>query len=49
MATTPRLLHYGISDDFALDVGLACGGELWVALDRHRERPALRRGAIARW
>ncbi len=46
-ADTPKLLHYGISDDFALDVGLACGGELWVALERHRERPALRRGAIA--
>ena len=44
---TPKLLHYGISDDFALDVGLACGGELWVALDRQRDRPALRRGAIA--
>ena len=46
-ADAPKLLHYGISDDFALDVGLACGGELWVALDRHQDRPALRRGAIA--
>jgi xanthine dehydrogenase accessory factor len=46
-ADAPRLLHYGISDDFALDVGLACGGELWVALDRYQERPPLRRGAIA--
>jgi xanthine dehydrogenase accessory factor len=46
-ADLPRLLHYGISDDFALDVGLACGGELWVALDRFHERPTLRRGAIA--
>jgi xanthine dehydrogenase accessory factor len=43
----PKLLHYGISDDFALDVGLACGGELWVALERFHDRPALRRGAIA--
>ena len=43
----PRLLHYGISDDLAADVGLACGGELWVALDRLRDRPTLRRGAIA--
>jgi xanthine dehydrogenase accessory factor len=46
-ADGPRLLHYGISDELAGDVGLACGGELWVALDRDRERPALRRGAIA--
>jgi xanthine dehydrogenase accessory factor len=46
-ADGPRLLHYGISDELAGDVGLACGGELWVALDRGRERPVLRRGAIA--
>jgi xanthine dehydrogenase accessory factor len=46
-AEGPRLLHYGISDELAGDVGLACGGELWVALDRGRERPQLRRGAIA--
>ncbi|MEI7439774.1 MAG: XdhC family protein, partial [Thermoleophilia bacterium] len=29
------------------EVGLACGGELWVSLDRFRVRPSLRRGAIA--
>jgi xanthine dehydrogenase accessory factor len=42
----PRLLHYGISDELAGDVGLACGGELWVSLDAARDRPVLRRGAI---
>ncbi len=42
----PRLLHYGITDEIAGNVGLACGGELWVSLDHHRARPDLRRGAI---
>ena len=42
----PRYLHYGISDELAGDVGLACGGELWVSLAESPERPSLRRGAI---
>ena len=37
----PRYLHYGISDELAGDVGLACGGELWVSLAESPERPKL--------
>ncbi|MFQ5740767.1 MAG: XdhC family protein [Acidobacteriota bacterium] len=30
---TPRLLYFGVSDDQAWEVGLSCGGQLWVYLE----------------
>jgi xanthine dehydrogenase accessory factor len=32
----PRLLHYGISDEMAFDVGLSCGGEVDIFVEALR-------------
>jgi xanthine dehydrogenase accessory factor len=32
----PRLLHFGIADSEAWDVGLPCGGEIDVWVERYR-------------
>ena len=35
---TPRKLHYGVSDETAWSVGLTCGGEVSVFVERHPGR-----------
>ena len=34
---TPQLLHYGIADEDAWDVGLPCGGEISIWVERYEE------------
>jgi xanthine dehydrogenase accessory factor len=31
----PRLLHFGIADEEAWDVGLPCGGEIDIWVERY--------------
>ena len=45
---SPRLLHFGIADEEAWDVGLPCGGEIEVWVDRLDDEPALAFAALAR-
>jgi xanthine/CO dehydrogenase XdhC/CoxF family maturation factor len=34
---TPQLVHYGISDEIAWDVGLSCGGQIDVFIEPFRD------------
>ncbi|MCW2998469.1 MAG: XdhC family protein [Solirubrobacterales bacterium] len=44
----PRLLHFGIADAEAWDVGLPCGGEIEVWVDRLDDAPAAAFAELAR-
>src|SRR3954465_9728235 len=43
----PRLLHFGIADEEAWDVGLPCGGEIDVWVERYE--PGARREPSPSW
>jgi xanthine dehydrogenase accessory factor len=44
----PRLLHFGVADEEAWEIGLPCGGEIDVWVDRLDDEPALEFAQLAR-